>query len=109
MIIGEDGTGRRLLVSVREFLSWTVPTYSDVPLAGTLFHKRFTEAIALRKKHREIVGKLTATFSPQKIKEWEDMVTAWRNDKQKPRDQRTVPNPYKEPVNGMQPNLAGVA
>jgi hypothetical protein len=61
--------------------------------AGTLFVKRFKEAVAMREKHQDLFAKFSETFKPETIAKWEAAVKAWEADS-------TKPNPYKEPVNG---------
>jgi hypothetical protein len=45
----------------------------------------------MRDKQRLIFQQFSSTFPPQTVKEWEAMVLEWRND-------RSKPNPYKEPA-----------
>ena len=61
--------------------------------AGTLFVKRFKEAVVMREKHQDLFAKFYETFKPETIAKWEAAVKAWEADS-------TKPNPYEEPVNG---------
>jgi hypothetical protein len=65
-------------------------SFSDI---GTLFLKRFLEAFEMSKKQTEIFVQLSAAFSPETVKKWEDMVTAWNVNPK-------MPNPYQEPKSG---------
>jgi hypothetical protein len=44
-------------------------------------------------KQTDIFNQLSATFSPETVKKWEAMVTAWNANPKKP-------NPYQEPMSG---------
>ncbi|KAM6490236.1 hypothetical protein JOM56_014213 [Amanita muscaria] len=57
----------------------------------SFFLKRLKEAFAMRDKQRLIFQQFLLMFPPQTVKEWEAMVLEWRND-------RSKPNPYKEPA-----------
>jgi hypothetical protein len=61
--------------------------------AGTLFVKRFKEAVVMRRKHQDLFTKFSETFKPDTITKWEAMVKAWEVD-------LTKLNPYVELVNG---------
>jgi len=63
-------------------------------ISGTLFLKRFEEAFNMGAKHTDVFNKLSATFSPETVKKWDDMVTAWNENPK-------APNPYREPKGGM--------
>jgi hypothetical protein len=45
-------------------------------------------------KQTDVFNKLSATFKPETIKKWEDMVIAWGANPK-------APNPYQEPAGGM--------
>jgi hypothetical protein len=51
------------------------------------------EAVPMRTKHQAIFVKFSATFKPETVSVWEEMVKAWELDP-------TQPNPFEEPVNG---------
>lgn len=44
-------------------------------------------------KQMDIFNKLSATFSPDTVKKWEEMVAAWNINCK-------APNPYEEPKSG---------
>ncbi|KAG6822763.1 hypothetical protein H0H92_012696, partial [Tricholoma furcatifolium] len=62
----------------------------------SLFRKRFEDAVNMRNKHRNIVGKLTLTFPPTKIKEWSRTIEEWILERKKPQNERKIHNPYAE-------------
>lgn len=45
-------------------------------------------------KHADVFNKLSATFSPETVAKWEEMVTRWNADPK-------APNPYRESQGGM--------
>jgi hypothetical protein len=45
------------------------------------------------KKHEDIFNQFSATFNPSVVKKWTAMAEKWEDD-------RTAPNPYKEPEPG---------
>jgi|HubBroStandDraft_1064217.scaffolds.fasta_scaffold02537_6 hypothetical protein len=45
----------------------------------------------MAKKHAALHEELSATFPPEVVQKWEDMVTAWSANPK-------APNPYTEPV-----------
>jgi hypothetical protein len=45
-------------------------------------------------KQTNVFNKLLATFSPETVKKWEEMVTTWNVNPQ-------APNPYEEPKGGI--------
>lgn len=58
---------------------------------GTLFLKRFKDAVAMRKKHAEAFEQFSSTFAQDTRTRWARMVDEWIAD-------RTKPNPYQEPA-----------
>ena len=46
----------------------------------------------MREKHQDLFKKFTATFTPQSVSKWEEMVKAWEFD-------HSLPNPFEEPIN----------
>jgi hypothetical protein len=62
-------------------------------ISGTLFLKRFKEAFNMSAKHTDVFNKLSATSTPETVKKWEEMVTAWNANPK-------APNPYQEPKDG---------
>lgn len=57
---------------------------------GTLFAKRFKEAVLMNAKHTDLFDKFSATFPLNVIEKWEKMVETWESN-------RKAPNPYNEP------------
>src|ERR1700678_3605094 len=64
-------------------------TKNSYYLIGTLFSKRFQEAVLMSAKHTEIFEKFSATFPPETVGKWVRMVEHWENDPK-------APNPYDE-------------
>ena len=62
-------------------------------ILGSLFLKRFKEAVKMSIHQAEVFDRFSATFSPAAIKKWEAMVTAWNTN-------ANAPNPYQEPQSG---------
>jgi hypothetical protein len=58
-----------------------------------LFPKRFEEAFKMSAKQRTTFDQLSATFSPDAVQKWEEMVATWNADPKKP-------NPYTELKSG---------
>jgi hypothetical protein len=56
---------------------------------GTLFAKRFEEAVLMNAKQLDLFEKFSATFPSITIKKWENMVEKWESN-------RNAPNPYNE-------------
>jgi hypothetical protein len=63
-------------------------------ISGTLFLKHFKEVFNMSMKHTDIFNKLSATFSPESVKKWEEMFTTWNVNPK-------ALNPYREPKGGM--------
>ena len=62
-----------------------------IEVLGSLFLKRLKEAYAMQEKHTLLFEQFSSTFSLETVQKWEGLVLAWKNDKSKP-------NPYKEPA-----------
>ena len=63
-------------------------------LLGTLFLKRFKNAMKMADIQTEIFTQLMATFTPDTTKKWEEMVVEWNVNP------KNAPNPYREPCSG---------
>jgi len=66
--------------------------FSDIFLVipGTLFAKRFKEAVLMSEKQKEIFDKFSSMFPPETVVKWEQMVVRWEADLK-------ALNPYNEP------------
>ena len=53
-------------------------------LIGTLFSKCFQEVVLMSAKHMEIFEKFSATFPPETVRRWVQMVERWENDPKAP-------------------------
>jgi hypothetical protein len=94
MIIGTGGISVKLLVSVRQFDDWRGSSSDMSRYLGSLFLKRFDDASKMSASQTDIFNQLSATFPPQTIQKWENMVLKWKT-------YPSAPNPYKEPRCGM--------
>ncbi|KIL55027.1 hypothetical protein M378DRAFT_49831, partial [Amanita muscaria Koide BX008] len=83
----EMGPGARHETLKDQWCGWN---FRKIVGFRSFFLKRLKEAFAMRDKQRLIFQQFSSTFPPQTVKEWEVMVLEWRND-------RSKPNPYKEP------------
>ena len=93
MISGMGGISGRLSDFVRLFFASINKCTDIVWILGSLFLKRFKEAIKMSIHQAEVFDRFSATFSPAAIKKWEAMVTAWNAN-------ANAPNPYQEPQSG---------
>jgi hypothetical protein len=59
-----------------------------------LFSKRFKNAAKMSEIQTDIFNQLSATFTPETIRRWEEMVVAWN------KNPKIAPNPYQEPPSG---------
>ena len=68
--------------------------YTDIVwILGSLFLKRFKEAVKMSIHQADVFDRFSATFSPSTVKKWEAVVTAWNAN-------ASAPNPYQEPQSG---------
>jgi len=91
-----NGWNFRKIVGFRAFfflLSFLVSS-NVLFIEGLLFLKRFTNAMKMSGIQTDIFNQLSATFTPETIRRWEEMVVAWNKDPKK------APNPYREPRSG---------
>lgn len=58
---------------------------------GTVFLKRFKDAVLMRDKQKSTFEQFSSTFSVETVGKWEEMISEWRKDKSKL-------NPFKEPT-----------
>ena len=63
-------------------------------IEGTLFLKRYKNALKMSEIQTNVFNQLSATFAPETIRGWESMVDAWN------RNPKKAPNPYREPASG---------
>jgi hypothetical protein len=92
MTTGAGGIFGKSSTSVGNIFLFIIISCNHVS-AETLFAKRLKEAVPMRSKHQDLFAKFSATFKPETVSVWEEMVTTWERD-------NTQPNPYEEPVNG---------
>lgn len=78
------------IVGFSTFVWFFLQTMTYLFLQGTLFAKRFEEAVLMKAKHTDIFDKFSATFPPAVIEKWERMVAKWE-------DNPKAANPYTEP------------
>lgn len=89
-----DGTFAKSLGFVCLLLLMSLLYAYSLGMLGTLLLKRFKDAFDMSAKHTAVFNKLSATFSPETVKKWEEMVTAWNAN-------HKAPNPYRELECGM--------
>ena len=66
--------------------------YTDIVwILGSLFLKRFKEAVKMSIHQADVFDHFSATSSPSTVKKWEAVVTAWNLN---------ALNPYQEPQSG---------
>ena len=63
-------------------------------MSGTLFLKRFKNAVKMTDIQTDVFNQLLATFTPETITKWEGMVVAWN------KNPKGAPNPFREPASG---------
>jgi hypothetical protein len=67
--------------------------FSRVLFIGRHLRSKLREAIPASKKHRALLNALSATFHPQTVAEWTQMVEDWQED-------ASAPNPFEETALG---------
>lgn len=67
--------------------------YSRVLFIGRHLRSKLREALLVSKKHRALLNALSATFYPQTVAEWTQMVEDWQED-------ASAPNPFEETALG---------
>jgi hypothetical protein len=68
------------------FSSWVL-------FVGRHLRSKLREALPASKKHRALLNALSATFPPQTVAEWTQMVEDWQDD-------ASAPNPFEETALG---------
>jgi hypothetical protein len=58
-------------------------------ISGQEFLRDLKEALKIERKHTQLFDQFTATFQPETIVSWENLINAWKTD-------RSHPNPYLE-------------
>lgn len=71
---------------------------TDLIPSGEFLATGLQKASAMKKKHRVIADKHTATFEPHVIAKWETMRRKWDEN-------HANPDPYKEPDSGKYSNI----
>jgi hypothetical protein len=88
------GTSVKSSVFVRQFYDSCLFSTDTARALGSLFLKRFQDACKMSVLQSDIFDQLSATFPPQTIQKWENMLLRWKS-------YPNAPNPYKEPRCGM--------
>lgn len=83
----------RKIVNLGAWFLLTIIFISLYYLPGNTLSKLLKTAVIAQAKHKALFEKLNATFNPEVVKKWDDMVAAWNEDTSKP-------CPYEETENG---------
>jgi hypothetical protein len=59
-------------------------------ILGHEFLRHLKEALKMNVKHTQLFDQFSATFQPNTIISWENLINAWKKD-------RSQPNPFLEP------------